>query len=63
MHKLKTQNVNAEIVKLQQACERTNMGSGTVRRLADECGASLKIGKLYRIDINKLLDYIRTFKA
>lgn len=63
MHKLKTQNVNAEIVKLQQACERTNMGIATVRRLADECGASLKIGKLYRIDINKLLDYIRTFEA
>ena len=56
-------NSSGEIVTLEQACGRTNLGLSTVRKLADECGASLKIGRAYRIDIQKLIDYIRTFKA
>jgi excisionase family DNA binding protein len=63
MNKLKNQNPEAEIVTIKQACERTNLGTATVRRLADECKASIKIGKSYRIRMDRLLEYIYTFEA
>lgn len=41
-------------ITLQQACAESNLGSGTVRRLAEEAGAVRKIGKSYRIKSNTL---------
>ncbi|MCI8565435.1 MAG: helix-turn-helix domain-containing protein [Lachnospiraceae bacterium] len=45
---------------LQQACSESNLGSNTVRRLADESGAVRKIGKNYRIKKSVFFDYIET---
>ena len=63
MNKLSNRNENGEIVTLGQAAARVNLGITSVRRLAHECGATLKIGRNLRIDMPKLLEYLRTFEA
>lgn len=62
MKKREHQNAFSEIGTLEQAAERTNLGMTTVRKLANECGAALKIGRSYRINIPKLIDYLCTFE-
>ena len=56
----KKRNQNGELITLQQACAESNLGSSTVRRLADEAGAVRKIGKSYRIKKSVFFDYIET---
>lgn len=58
MNKSKINNLNGEIVTLEQAAKRVNLGISTVRIRAEECGAALKIGRSYRINIQKLIDYL-----
>lgn len=58
MNLAKNRNRNGELITLQQACEDSNLGSSTVRRLADESGAVRKIGKNYRIKKSVFFDYI-----
>lgn len=47
-----------ELITVEQACALLNLGRGTIRRLASECGAVRKIGKSYRIKRAVLVDYI-----
>ena len=56
-------NINGDLLTIEQAAQRLNLGLSTVRRLAKECGAALKIGRAYRINIQKLIDYLCTFEA
>ena len=64
MNKPKRNNNNTgEIVTLEQASQRVNLGMSTVRAKANECGAALKIGRSYRINIQKLIEYLYTFEA
>lgn len=63
MNKAKNQNLSGEIVTVEQAAKRVNLGISTVRIKAAECGAALKIGRSYRINIQKLIDYLCTFEA
>ena len=58
MNKPKYQNVSGEILTLEQASQRLNLGMSTVRQKAAECGAALKIGRSYRINIQRLTDYL-----
>ncbi len=51
-------NQNGELITLQQACSESNLGSTTVRRLANEAGAVRKIGKCYRIKRSIFFDHI-----
>lgn len=60
MNLAKNRNQNGELITLQQACSESNLGSNTVRRLADESGAVRKIGKNYRIKKSVFFDYIET---
>ena len=53
----------AVFVPIDEAARRSGFGNATVRKKAAECGAAVKVGKLYRIEINKLLDYLRTHEA
>ena len=62
MNKPTNKNVNGEIVTLEQAALRVNLGVTAVRKYANECNASLKIGRSYRINIKKLIDYLCTFE-
>lgn len=59
----KGSNSGEVFVSLPRACEVVGLGANTVRNKAKECGAGLKIGRSYRIDIAKLLDYLRTFEG
>ena len=63
MKKAINQDISGEITTLEQTAKRVNLGLSTVRKLADECGASLKIGRSYRIDIAKLIEYLKSFEA
>ena len=63
MNKQKYNNLSGEILTLEQAAQRLNLGLSTVRQKAAECGAALKIGRAYRINIQKLIDYLCTFEA
>ena len=62
MNVAKYGNKDGDLITIKQACERTNLGMSTIRQMSQECGASLKIGRSYRIDIQKLLEYLRTFQ-
>lgn len=63
MNKPKYSNISGEILTLEQAAQRLNLGLSTVRQKAAECGAALKIGRAYRINIKKLIEYLYTFEA
>lgn len=43
---------------IEEACNRANVGKATMRRIAEEAGAVMKIGRLYRINWPKLAKYI-----
>lgn len=58
MNTIRIENVNGELINLNQACEITNLGANTIRKLAAEAGAVRKIGKSYRIKKEVLLNYI-----
>ena len=62
MHKTTSYDAYPELVKVTHAAEITSLSVNTVRKYADECGASLKIGRAYRIRIRKLIDYLCTFE-
>lgn len=61
MNKLAHTSKDAVFITVTTACQLTNLGQNTVRRLAKEANAARKIGKSYRINREKLLDYIDTF--
>lgn len=58
MYKLSRRNAMGEIVTLEQAAERLNLGIASIRKHAKDAGAALKIGRSYRVNINKLIDYL-----
>ena len=58
MRERTNQNQYGEIVTDKQAAERLNLGTTTVRKLAKESKSELKIGTSYRININKLINYV-----
>lgn len=58
MNLAKNRSQSGELLTLQQACELSNLGSTTVRRLASEAGAVRKIGKSYRIKREPFFLYI-----
>lgn len=60
MNLSKNRNINGELITLEQACELSNLGKTVVRRLANESGASLKIGNAYRIDKKVFFNHIKT---
>lgn len=63
MQKPTRRNLEGELLTINQACEVFNLGATTIRQLAKECNAELKIGRSYRIRKDRLLEYIyNTFK-
>ena len=55
-------NINGDLLTIEQAAQRLNLGLSTVRRLAKECGAAVRIGRSYRIVFHILFDYVQSFK-
>lgn len=58
MNVAKNRNANGELITLIQTCEAANLGTATVRRLAEEAGAVRRIGRSYRINRKIFFDYI-----
>lgn len=56
-------NPLGELITIKQACETVNLGTNTVRGLAESAGAVRKIGRNYRINRKILLDYIEKHYA
>lgn len=58
MNKRNHYNLDGDILTLEQAAMRVNLGRTATRKYANESGAALKIGRSYRINIQKLIDYL-----
>lgn len=52
-----------ELLTSEEAMARYRLGRHTVEKLAADCGASLKIGKLRRYRRSILDEYINTFEG
>lgn len=63
MKKLQFNDADGELITLYQTCEAANLGTATVRRLAEEAGAVRRIGRSYRINRKKFFDYIENAYA
>lgn len=53
----------SELLTMEQAQERYQLGEGTIRKRADECGAALKIGRNKRFVKSKMDAYLMSFEA
>lgn len=58
MNRTRAGNPNGVLLTVEQMAEVVNLGTATVRRLAEEAGASRKIGKCYRINRQAFLSFI-----
>ncbi|MCI8724686.1 MAG: helix-turn-helix domain-containing protein [Hungatella sp.] len=58
MKALRNRNANGELLTMTQACEASNLGKTTVRKIAEEAGAARKIGRSYRINKKLFFDFI-----
>lgn len=63
MNLAKNRNQDGVLITLTQACQESNLGATTVRRIAEEAGAVRKIGRSYRIKKSVFLDYIEAVYA
>ena len=53
----------SEFLTMQQCRERYQLADATIRKRAEECGASVKIGASRRFIKAKLDAYLSTFEA
>lgn len=44
--------------KIEQACLRYGLGKNTMRKVADDAGAVIRIGKCYLVDFAKVDSYM-----
>lgn len=58
MNLAKSRNQYGELITLDQACGLANLGKTKIREIANEARAVVKIGRAYRINKEKLFDYI-----
>lgn len=58
LNALKNKNDDGKLLTIPQVAESSNLGTRTVRRLAEESGALRKIGRCIRVDQEKFFEYI-----
>lgn len=51
MNLAKNRNQDGTLITLTQACQESNLGATSVRKIAEEAGAVRKIGRSYRIKL------------
>lgn len=56
----RTQYVEKEIKlgRITDACQRYSLGKSSMRKIAEEAGAVVRIGRCYLIDFTKMDNYI-----
>jgi hypothetical protein len=60
MNKQNADNLKGKYLTVMQTCEVTNLGRGTVRKLAEDSGAKRKIGNRFMIEQEILINYIES---
>lgn len=63
MNKLQHKNDNGEIVTIEQAAKRVNIGTTAARKYAKESGSMLKLGRSLRVDMKKFVDYLSSLNG
>ncbi len=63
MNLAKNRNQDGTLITLTQACQESNLGAISVRRIAEEAGAVRKIGRSYKIKKSIFFDYIEKVYA
>ena len=63
MNLAKNRNQDGTLITLTQACQESNLGATSVRKIAEEAGAVRKIGRSYRIKNSIFFDYIENVYA
>lgn len=58
MRKIERTEPDVKTGRLEQACARYGLGRNTMRKVADEAGAVIKIGKCYLINYSKVDSYM-----
>lgn len=58
MRKLERMESEVRTGKIEQACMRYGLGKNTMRKVADEAGAVVRIGKCYLINFSKMDKYM-----
>ena len=58
MRKLERMESEVRTGKIEQACMRYGLGKNTMRKVADEAGAVVRIGKCYLINFSKVDKYM-----
>ena len=49
---------NRKSGRIEQACARYGLGRNTMRKVAEEAGAEIKVGKCYLINFSKVDAYL-----
>ena len=58
IRKLERNDPEMRTGKLEQACMRYGLGKNTMRKVADEAGAVVRIGKCYLVNFSKVDAYM-----
>lgn len=58
MNALKNKNTDGKLLTIPQVAECSNLGTRTVRRIAEDSGALRKIGRCIRVDKKIFFDFI-----
>ena len=62
MQALQTTTNKGILITYKQACERYNLGMNTVMKLARQGEALVKIGKSARVDVEKMDNFVLSFR-
>jgi hypothetical protein len=58
MRKLEKNEPEMRTGKIEQACKRYGLGKNTMRKVADEAGAVVRIGRCYLVNFSKVDAYM-----
>lgn len=58
MRKLERMEAGLRTGKIEQACMRYGLGKNTMRKVAEDAGAVIRIGRSYLINFQKVDEYM-----
>lgn len=58
MRKLEKMETELRTGKIEQACMRYGLGKNTMRKVAEDAGAVIRIGRSYLINFRKVDEYL-----
>lgn len=61
MNKISNRDDAGVLLTVKQVAALSNLGTGTVRRLAEQAGAVRRIGRIYRIKRDDFFTYLDNF--